>query len=142
MLIRQPTGLTVQHGMDTHMQITARVMNGSDVVRTITCNVPDMPTDHETLFALATDAYTIAAQSRLRLLGNPSRKSGRMSDADIAREMATWKWAQRSVTRDPVKSREKIAASINRMDADARAALLAMLQSQTPALVKSSKKRA
>ena len=65
------------------MNVKANVMDGKTVVRTISCDVT-MPTDPEILKALAEDAFTIAAQSRMRALGDLNRKDGRLTDAAIA----------------------------------------------------------
>lgn len=123
------------------MNITANIKSNGLVIRTIECVVPELPTDHATLVALATDAYVIAAQSAMRALGNPDRKSGRVSDADIAIKMSTWKPGTRTRgPADPVKSKARLVASLSRLSAEDRAELIRELTGAAPELVKSKKR--
>lgn len=133
-------------------QIKARIMNGSNVVRDIACDV-NMPTGtdgdmiksavalwgEKIVAALINDAATIAAQSTMRTLAKPERKTGRLSDGDIAKKMAEWKPSGR-VGADPVKKLDTLKKGINGLTVEQKAELLKVLGMTPATLVKQSKK--
>lgn len=122
------------------MNVKANVMNGKTVLRSIVCDVA-MPTDPAILKALAEDAFTIAAQSRMRALGDPERKDGRLTDAAIAAELAKWATSYRPGARgprDPVKAKAKLVAQIARLS-DAEKIELGLMAAPATTLVKSKR---
>jgi hypothetical protein len=134
-------------------KITANIMNGpKNIVRTVACdvNMPMGDTDQKmiqsavTLWgdkivaALIVDAATIAAQSTMRTLGKPERKTGRLSDVAIAEKMSAWKPQGRTV--DPTKKIDTLKKGIDGLTVEQRAELLKALGMTAPVLVKQPKK--
>lgn len=87
------------------------------------------------VYNAALDAMTIALQGYVR--SRMTREGdGRMNDAAIIADVAKWKPGVRTITRDPVKTREKLRASLAKLSDDERAELLAAYK---PAIVKGKK---
>jgi hypothetical protein len=124
--------------------IKANIKNAGTVVRTVECDVVMHTTveqatkmwGNDVVLNLIVDSATIAAQSTMRGLGDPERKKGRLSDAEITKAMMEWKPGARNVERDPVARANKM---IGKLSSEAKAAMLKLLMDEKPTLVKKGK---
>jgi hypothetical protein len=120
------------------MEITARVMSGDKVARTINVDL-DIPSNvaglvkkfGETVIVQHVIAsLTIAAQSYMRSLANPKRKPI-LNDTQVRNAMRDWKPGMSNrKPRDPVKTRNDIVKRVLRLSDDDRAKIFASLNTK------------
>lgn len=124
--------------------ITANIKSGKTVVRTVKCDFPLPATvsdavktwGEKAVLGMVVDSATISIQGIMRRAGDPERKDGRLSDADVAKHATAWKPGTRTVNRDPAARVAKLAAAIGKLTKEQIAEVMRAAASTPAAVVK------